>query len=296
MSSPEKTSGNNLSSGNKKAILYLHTAVFLFGGAGLAGKFISLHPVIIVFGRTFFASSFLFIFLLLMKTRIKLNGRTDYFNSIISGGLLALHWITFFISVHLSGVAVALFTFALFPVFTVILAHFYVGEKIKLPNVFSAFIALVGVFFILPDFNFSQSSSSGIISGIFSAFSFAVLTLLNKKFSASYSPLLVSFYQNLWAAVFLSPFLFIIQSVFTSGDIILLVLLGTLLTAVAHSLFISALTSVKTHTASVAVCLEPVYGILFAIILTGELPSLRTIAGGIIILFTAFYTSITKNE
>jgi len=71
-----------------------------------------------------------------------------------------------------------------------------------------------------------------------------------------------------------------------------LVLLGVLFTAVAHSLFIKGLTNVKAQTASIIASLEPVYGIIFAVIILSEIPTLRVVIGGSIILGATFYTTI----
>jgi drug/metabolite transporter (DMT)-like permease len=65
---------------------------------------------------------------------------------------------------------------------------------------------------------------------------------------------------------------------------------------VAHALFIAGLRGVRARTASLIACLEPVYGIVFAAILLGETPSLRTIAGGLAVLGAAFYETVTAKE
>ena len=70
-------------------------------------------------------------------------------------------------------------------------------------------------------------------------------------------------------------------------EIVLLVVLGLACTALAHTLFIAALRTRTAHTASVIAALEPVYGIALAFALLGEVPSLRTLAGGALIVAAA---------
>ena len=67
----------------------------------------------------------------------------------------------------------------------------------------------------------------------------------------------------------------------------LLVVLGLVCTALAHTLFIGGLAVVTAHTASVIAALEPVYGIALALVLLGEVPGARTIAGGALIVAAA---------
>jgi drug/metabolite transporter (DMT)-like permease len=39
-------------------------------------------------------------------------------------------------------------------------------------------------------------------------------------------------------------------------------------------------------------CLEPVYGTALAALLLGEVPSVRTVAGGLLVLGVAFYATV----
>jgi len=77
----------------------------------------------------------------------------------------------------------------------------------------------------------------------------------------------------------------------TIRDVLLLIVLGVLCTAVAHSLFISGMHGISARTASTIACLEPVYGTLLAILFLGDIPSLRTVLGGVVILGVAFHAT-----
>jgi drug/metabolite transporter (DMT)-like permease len=52
---------------------------------------------------------------------------------------------------------------------------------------------------------------------------------------------------------------------------------------------------VKAQLASIIATLEPVYGIVFAALLLGEIPELRTIVGGAIILLAITY-AVSKKQ
>ncbi|MEA3420281.1 MAG: DMT family transporter, partial [Acidobacteriota bacterium] len=69
-----------------------------------------------------------------------------------------------------------------------------------------------------------------------------------------------------------------------TNDMLLLAILGVLCTAGAHTLFIEGMKQIKAQTASIIHSLEPVYGIVFAFLFLQEMPSQRTILGGVIIL------------
>jgi drug/metabolite transporter (DMT)-like permease len=92
----------------------------------------------------------------------------------------------------------------------------------------------------------------------------------------------------------LFPLLFFKDFSIRPMDFLLLAVLGIFCTALAHVLFIKSLVHIRTQLASIIACLEPVYGILFAFALLGEIPALRTILGGGIILGTIVAASMNR--
>jgi predicted dehydrogenase len=64
--------------------------------------------------------------------------------------------------------------------------------------------------------------------------------------------------------------------------------------ALAHTLFIRSLRALSAHTASVVAALEPVYGIALALLLLGEMPPVRTLAGAVLIIGAALYATRTR--
>jgi drug/metabolite transporter (DMT)-like permease len=74
-----------------------------------------------------------------------------------------------------------------------------------------------------------------------------------------------------------------------------LIILGVLFTAVAHTLFNHSLKVVKAQTASIAVSLEPIYGSIAAYFLLGEQITLMMVIGGSIVIFTNLWASKTNS-
>ncbi|MCF8067149.1 MAG: DMT family transporter [Desulfobacterales bacterium] len=276
-------------------LLEIHIAVFLFGLAGLFGKLILLPPVIIVLGRVFFATLFLSIILVYFRQRILLKQRSDYLKLALSGLLLAIHWITFFKSIQISTVAIGLLTFSTFPVFTALLEPIFFNEKPALKDICIALTAMAGIILITPDFNINSLHFQGILWGIASGFTFAILSILNRKYVQIYSGMVIAFYQDLFATIILTPFLFVSPTSFAIRELFLLFLLGIFCTGIAHAMFIKSLGRIRVQTASIIACLEPVYGITAALLLLNEIPSLKMITGGLIIVSITFYVSVTQN-
>lgn len=277
-------------------LVKIHIAVLFFGLAGLFGKVVNQPPTTIVFGRVFFAMAFLLPALWYRKQGLKLVRSTDYLALLLQGLILAIHWSTFFKSIQVSTVAVGLITFSTFPIFVTFFEPVFLKEKFRFADVVLALVTFMGVLLVVPAFSLDNTTTQGALWGITSGLTFALLSILNRKYARAYSSLVVAFYQDAAAALVLVPFLFIPAPIITIQDILLMALLGIVFTGVAHSLFIKGLATVKAQTASIIASLEPVYGILAAALFLGELPTARELYGGTIILVAAIYATARKTN
>ncbi len=272
-------------------MLKIHLAVFLFGFAGLFGKFLSCSPFIIVLGRTFFAAIALFVYARIFShTKLGDFNRASFFFLILQGVLLACHWVTFFLAIQISSVAVGLVTFSSFPLFVTFMEPFFFKEPLKKRDIATALAVFAGILLVIPDVDFSNHVTLGGFYGILSGLTFAILALVNRKNAMVSDPIAVAFYQNLFAALFLMlpilvfPNLVIGPRAPALADLPLLMMLGVIFTAMAHTFFIQSLIKIRAQTASVIAGLEPVYGIILAFFLLNEIPGVRTLAGGVVII------------
>jgi drug/metabolite transporter (DMT)-like permease len=274
----------------KKSLQQIHLAVLLFGLAGLLGKMIFLPPALIVLGRVAFASLALLGIISISGIKLRLDSRQDLLLLALLGLLLAVHWLMFFQSIQISTVAVALLSYSTFPVFAALLEPLF-DEKISLKSLLLALTAFLGAAIIVPSFDLTATITRGVLWGILSGFAFALLAVFNRKFAKRYSGLVIVFYEDMAAALILLPTAFLLDYQLNLRALLLLAFLGILSTAVAHSLFIGGMRNVKARTASIIATLEPVYGILFAMLLLKEIPSTRTFLGGILIVGAAALAS-----
>lgn len=279
-----------------RALVEIHLAVFLFGLAGLFGKLLSFSPLIIVLGRVFFAGITLGVIIFFSSLTFKVNTCRDFYFLISLGLLLAVHWFSFFQSIQVSSVAIGLLSYSTFPVFTVFLEPLFFEEKIKKRNILLALVCLGGVYLITPKFDLHQADFQGVLWGVFSGLTFAFLAIFNRHLSQKYSSLLIAFYQDAAATFFLLPALFLVTFSLNLRSLALLIFLGTVCTALSHTLFIKGMHFIQAQKAAIISSLEPVYGILLAFGLLGERPSWRVIVGGSIILAATLAVSFWKEN
>ena len=286
----------NKSNTDTKSLLMIHIAVLFFGMAGVIGRGLTIPSFAVTFGRVFFSSITLFIVIKCTNTPIKLQSRGDFWAYIAAGIIMALHWTTFMQSVQVASVAVGTITFSTFPLFVTFIEPVLFKEKLKVKSIICALLMLLGVSILVPP-DGGGATVSGIVAGMVSALTYAILSLLNRRFSSRYAGSVVCFYEQSIATLALIPFMLAAPPAVTGKDILLLVVLGVFCTALAHSLFVSSFKKVRVQTAGIiSGGMESVYGILLAFLLLGEPPTAREIIGGCVVIAVTVYTTLTNSK
>jgi drug/metabolite transporter (DMT)-like permease len=270
-----------------RSLAQIHLAVLLFGFPGLFGKWLAQPAVVIVFGRVLFASLALAGIMWLRGIPFRVRSRRDLFLLGLCGLVLAVHWTMFFRAVQVSSVAVGLLAYSSFPVFTAFLEPLLARERWDPASLIFALVCVGGVGLIVPGFDLSNTVVRGVLWGLGAGLTFSVLSVLNRNLAARHSSLTIAFSQDLLAGLFLVPAVLGTGLALSGRDWALIALLGVFGTAAAHTLFISGMRGVGARTASILSSLEPVYGILLALAFLKEVPSLRTVSGGAVVLAAA---------
>lgn len=279
---------------NSNSVLQLHIAVMFFGLAAVLGQFVNAPAAVIAGGRVLWSSAALLTISLAQKGNLKLKSKKDYAVALAAGVVLAIHWTTFFQAIQSSSVAIGTITFSAFPLFLTFLEPLVFREPLRPRSIMGALILLLGVAITVPAFSLKNQATLGILWGLVSALAYAVLTLANRYLSHRYQARTICLYEQGTAAVVLLPALFLSQVRWTPQDFAGIAAIGLLCTAIAHSLYVSAQRHVKAQTAGIISGMETVYGILFAFLVLGEVPSLRELVGGTVILGVAASSSCKR--
>jgi drug/metabolite transporter (DMT)-like permease len=273
-----------------RALSALHTAVLLFGFAGLFGKWLVLPPIMIVFGRTVVAAMALALLSRFAPRRGRALDRFEW-RLAAGGAVLALHWVAFFQAIQTASVAVGLLGFASFPLFVLLLEAGLRQRALHIAEWITVVCVTAGLMLLVPEFHLQNPILRGLLWGLASGFSFAVLAIGNRALAARHTPNAIALWQNGCAAICLLPLVAFSAVAPSARDLALLVVLGVACTALAHTLFIGSLRTLSAHTASVVAGLEPVYGIALAFLFLGETPSGRTLAGAGLIVGAAIFAT-----
>jgi drug/metabolite transporter (DMT)-like permease len=292
MATAQEHDADRTASRHRWALFEIHFATVLFGFSGLFGKWIDAGPVMIVAGRTLFAALTMLLVGSFFGMNLRLNSRRDLLHLAASGVLLALHWFAFFHAIQISTVAIGLLGFASFPLFVTLLEPIWFEERLGWIDLAAVILVTVGLSLLAPTFDLQNETTRGLAWAVLSGFLYALFALLSRSGVSRYSQATVCFYQQAICFFVALPLAVGQTQSLSPRNIALLAALGIVCTALAQMLLLGSLKSLRAQTASIIICLEPVYGIAFAYPLLDEVPTWRTLVGGSLILAAAVGSTI----
>ncbi|WFC63090.1 DMT family transporter [Pseudomonas sp. REST10] len=276
----------------RNALLAIHLGALLFGLSGIFGKLAATTPDMIAGGRAFFAVLALGLATLLWRRTGSSRPSWPQLARLVLGGLLlGSHWLAFFEAVKISGVAIATLGFASFPAFTVLLEGTLFRERTRPVEFLMVALVCLGLILVTPEFSLGSDATVGLLWAVLSGLLFALLSLLNRASTHGLDPIQAALYQNVTVLVVFMPLAAPLVPSLRPLDWLWLAMLGIFCTGLAHSLFVASLRVLKARTTAVIFALEPVYGILFAWWLFSEQPTLRMLAGGLLIISAIFVSA-----
>ena len=255
------------------AYVELHIAVLLFGVTAVLGELISLSAVTLVWWRVLLAGIAYFIFLRVTKRVVPALGKHEI-KYVWIGFLIAIHWITFYGAIKLSNASIGVIAMATTSIFAAVLEPFIVGKKFRKLEVFVGFLMIPGMYLVVNELDTSQVT--GFMVGLFSAFLSSLFACYNKKYLVKHQEARISMIEMFSAWIFCTPF--VLYSSLAKGeaflpvgmDYVYLLILAIACTTVAFLLTLRAMNYVSAFVSNLAINLEPVYGIVLAILLLNQ--------------------------
>jgi drug/metabolite transporter (DMT)-like permease len=280
--------------------IHLHFIVFIWGFTAILGALISIDAIPLVWFRVLLASATLFIFLKIRKVKFNENSG-DLLKLFFGGVLVALHWVTFFYSIKISTVSTTLITMSSSAFFVVMIKPFFERKKFELYELILALITIVG-FVIL--FRSEALYAKGIIVALVSSFLVAFFSVYNAKLVKSYRGSKIAFYELFFAFLFLTIVL-LLKNEFSrsffylrTSDWVYLLILASICTAYPFVVATNLLKKMSPFTIVLTNNLEPVYGIVLALIIFGEKErmSLAFYLGAMVIFSCVLINGLIKSK
>ncbi len=244
--------------------------------------------------RAVTATVMLFLYMAICD-RSMLKIKTGDIKYFLATGILSMvffNW-CYFTAIREISLSVAVVLLYTAPAFVIIISRFVFNEKITGIKIQALVLTAAGSFLaagMMPGMNI-QISLYGIIAGLGSGFGYALYSIFAKLAARRYSPLTITFYTFLTAALFL--LLFSSPEPKTAllfrWDILLYCIgLGLIPTSLAYILYTTGLKNVETGRAAIVANIEPAVAIAIGTAAFGDILTGAQIAGAALILISVF--------
>ena len=278
----------------------LHLMVVILGLTGVFGKLISLSAIHLVWYRMGIAFISLAIFLAFKKQLFSVS-KKDFIGLLGVGALVTFHWLCFFESIKVSTVSVAVVCLATSSLFSALIEPFFFKRKFLFYEVIMGIVVVVALAFIMGT---ETKYFWGYFYGIMAALLATLFTLFNAKYINKVGAAKITMIEMLSGVIIISCILFFQQdyTVFTTKisvtDLTYLILLGTICTAMVFVWLTEIMRHITPYSLIMAINLEPVYSIIFALIIFGdnELMSSSFYLGSCVIIGIVFLDGYLKNR
>jgi drug/metabolite transporter (DMT)-like permease len=275
-----------------KDYVNLHFVVFLFGFTAILGKLVTIPAVEMVFYRTLLAAIGMAFLIVIMKGTFQVSQR-DFIKLILTGAIVAVHWLTFFASGRVSNPSTSLVGFATCSFWAALIEPIAKRKKIQTLEVALGIVVIIGLILI---FSFDFQYALGLFLGILSGLTAALFSVINSKVAARVSAYTITFYEMAGACLTVTIFFPVYQLWWAEDQQLHLlptamdwVYIGTMAIACsvyAYSVMINLSKKLSVFFLQLALNLEPVYGIILALLVFGqqEVMGWNFYAGTLIIL------------
>ncbi|MBK9981674.1 MAG: EamA family transporter [Saprospiraceae bacterium] len=288
--------------GLRRTYIELHIAVVLLAMTAILGDLITLSASVLVWWRTLIASVGIGLFLLITR-KLKMEWIRGHKKIYVLGGMIALHWICFFGSVKMANASTALICFATISLFTSFIEPWITKRKRETHEVLFGLLVIPGIVLIAG--HAEGKVLFGIILGLVASLLISIVASFEKKWITETDPEHMVLLQmaGAWLAMcaWLSGEYFLgrIDHFIPQGmDIIYLLILGLVCTCVAWVLATRAIRTITAFDSMIVINLEPVYGIVLALIILndGRELTLSFYLGASIILASVFIHPIWQSR
>ncbi|MFZ4863605.1 DMT family transporter [Sphingobacterium sp. Mn56C] len=280
-------------------LFILHFTVLIWGFTGVLGGLISIAALPLVWYRVFIAAISLFIYIKITRKNMQVPlGRMLQFIGV--GLLVGMHWVLFFHAIKVSTVSVTLVSLSSLTLFTAILEPLFSHKKLAIDDIIVGLCIILGIYLI---FTFEFQYWQGIVFGLLAALCASIFSICNSKLVKKDNPVIITFYEMVGAFLGLSLILLCTQGFnaamdLSLADLFYLLLLGSVCTAFAYALGVAVMKELSAFTVALITNLEPVYGIMLAMLILkqNEVMSTGFYLGAIIILAAVFLYPLVKTR
>ncbi len=267
--------------------LHLHFIVLIWGFTAILGKLLEpLSPLSVVLFRTFLAVIGMGAVLWYQHRNgepVAPVSTRDRWRLLGVGALIAVHWMAFFAAARLANVSVCLAGMATSSLWASVLEPLILRRRVRPIEVVLGVVVMAGLYLI---FRFEFDKFVGLLVAVFSAMLSALFTIINSQFTHRYEALVISTHEMAGAFLTSIPLVGLYMAFFAWPDDVFwpvsmgqwgwLLVLAWVCTVYAYTAGVRLLRKFSAYLAILTVNLEPVYGIILAVLFFGDTERMTT--------------------
>jgi len=257
----------------RKAIFYLIITAVLWSTSGLFVKILDWQPVAILAGRSLFAAIVFLIYLRRIPTRFGLW-------QLLAAAMFILTQFLFITSTKLTTAANSIFLQYTGPIYVILLAYWFLGEKPSRTDWFAMLVIFIGLTLFFGD-ELSTDGFYGNLLAILSGVTGAIM-MVSFRAQKNGNPAESNLIAFLVTASFGFPF--ILKETWTVNSWLILAFLGIFQIGFAFIFFTKGIKHIPALEANLIGTLEPVLNPIWVFLFYGESMGKFALIGGLVVL------------
>jgi drug/metabolite transporter (DMT)-like permease len=273
---------------------FVLAAIFLWSSLGVVVRLSGVPVPVLIFYSALVALAVQTPIIFRKHYRARISRGRGLLKILVLGPVTLANLLAFFYAYTFTTISNAIMTHYIAPVVVAFLAPVFLKETLTRGVLLSLLVSSLGLWILLDmhpgefiaTLRAPGSDAMGIFLGLLSGVAYAVLILLVRAFARNHNPLVLTFFQNAMMCLMLLPFV----KELPLHALWSFVFVGVVHSTVAPVLYFRGLRDVRANRTAILGYVEPVCAILFGIIFLGEYPSVVSVAGGALILFSGYLT------
>jgi len=270
--------------------LKIVTSMLIWGSVGIFARFSRVSGLSVAFLRVGIGSLLLLI-LLLPRDSSVLHSAMEILRRkpkplMALGTALALNWVFLFTAINYTTIANAVLVYYLAPVIATLISWRFLGERLSKRRWILIGMAFLGLLLIGSgqEIDVANRNFIGVVLAFIAAIFYAMIPNLG-RFLRDVDGKLLTLLQLSIATLVLTPFI-AKTGIGTPAwwSILVLVVVHTVL---ALFLYMEGLKEVQVNEAALLSYLDPLSAVIYALLIFGEVPGMRTVIGGTLILMAS---------
>ena len=279
----------------------LHIIIFIWGFTAILGKLIHADAFVLVWYRVLIAAISLWLLLFILKKDRKIINSKDRWKTLGVGAIVALHWLTFYLSIKYSTASLTIICLATTTVHVAWLEPIVMKRRFLWSELIIGVVIIGGIYLIANE-GTQEGLHIGLSLGLIAAILAALFSVFNQRLVQTVSATKITLYEMFSATFVMTLFLAFTERVsfealtLSMNDLLLLLFLGIICTSVAFLITVEIQKLLGAFTVTLSINMEPIYTLGLAAWILNEHQKLSTsfYYGASIIVLAVFGNAFLK--